>query len=373
MARASVLAHTTKLASRRAETAALTRRTISSVPHHLLAVEVAAALGVDLVLEVAAGQPAVLERLDRTGDVHRLAEAGVGVDQRRKCCGCGDLLAAPGDLGQRRQPDVGQRQVGRQRRARDVAAVEAELLDQHGGQRADRAGEPQQPPARQTLAQALPRLSAADVSSPGLTTAPPLPARRRDGRARAAGTARSSASSAESPCAAARKRSWSSSLTAPSASVRNLCTYCVTAERPGAQGMCVGDGERVLDHPAVVEGDDDPAAERLLRRVGRVVAPRPLRVLVRGHLVPQGNRARPGRAVAGVRRLVVPAAVLERDGEDVHDRVVERLAAGLRVAASAGRCAPVPMTKCVWWLVWISIVRMRLDRRRQNASGPRGR
>ncbi len=50
---------------------------------HGLAVEVAAALRVDLVLDVRAGEARVLERLDRAGDVHRLAEAGVGVDDRR--------------------------------------------------------------------------------------------------------------------------------------------------------------------------------------------------------------------------------------------------------------------------------------------------
>src|SRR5690606_41800556 len=43
---------------------------------HGLAVQVPAALGVDLVLDVAAGEPCVLELLDRAGHVHRLAEAG---------------------------------------------------------------------------------------------------------------------------------------------------------------------------------------------------------------------------------------------------------------------------------------------------------
>ena len=92
-------------------------------PHHLLgghdrlAVEVAAALGVDLVLEVAAGQAAGLERLDGTGDVHRLAEAGVGVDDGRQVGDGGDLATATGDLVQRGEPDVRQGKVGRKRGA----------------------------------------------------------------------------------------------------------------------------------------------------------------------------------------------------------------------------------------------------------------
>ena len=73
-----------------------------------LAVEVAAALRVDLVLDVRAGEAGVLERLDRAGDVHRLAEAGVGVDDRRQLGHAGDLLAAAGDLGEGREADVGQ-------------------------------------------------------------------------------------------------------------------------------------------------------------------------------------------------------------------------------------------------------------------------
>ncbi len=59
-----------------------------------------------------AGEARVLERLDRAGDVHRLAEAGVGVDDRRQLGHPGDLLPAAGDLGERRQADVGQPEVG---------------------------------------------------------------------------------------------------------------------------------------------------------------------------------------------------------------------------------------------------------------------
>ena len=96
----------------------------------LLAVEVAAALGVDLVLDVQAGDAGVLEGLHGAGDVHRLAEAGVGVDERGQVGHPGDLLGAPGDLGQGGQADVRQAQVGREHGAGDVDALEALVLDE---------------------------------------------------------------------------------------------------------------------------------------------------------------------------------------------------------------------------------------------------
>ncbi len=62
-----------------------------------------------------------------------------------------------------------------------------------------------------------------------------------------------------------------------------------------------------------------------------MVAAGPLGVLGRLDLVPQGHGLGTSRAFGRVRVLVVPAAVLERHGEDVHDRVVEGLPAGLRI------------------------------------------
>ena len=59
-----------------------------------LAVEVAAALRVDLVLEVQARDAGVLEHLHGARHVHRLAESGVGVDQGRQVGDAGDLAAA---------------------------------------------------------------------------------------------------------------------------------------------------------------------------------------------------------------------------------------------------------------------------------------
>src|SRR5690606_36631079 len=91
----------------------------------LLAVEVAAALGVDLVLDVEAGHPGVLEHLDGAGDVHRLAEAGVGIDDGGQLGHAGDLSAAGGDLAQRGEPDVRLAEVRGEDGAGDVDAVEA--------------------------------------------------------------------------------------------------------------------------------------------------------------------------------------------------------------------------------------------------------
>nr|WP_233500091.1 hypothetical protein [Gordonia sp. YC-JH1] len=102
---------------------------------HLLAVEVSAAFGVHLVLEVAAGQPGVLERRDGPGRTHRLAEPGVGVDERRQVGGSRGRSAARGDLGEGGEADVGQPQVGGQRGARDVHALESGVGHHLGHQR----------------------------------------------------------------------------------------------------------------------------------------------------------------------------------------------------------------------------------------------
>src|SRR5690606_7039314 len=113
------------------------------------AVQVAAPLGVDLVLDVEPGDAGVLQRLDGAGDVHRLTEPGVRVDERRQVGDAGDLLAAAGDLGQRGEADVGQPEVGGQDRPGDVHAVEALVLDELGGQRVEGAGKAEQLTARQ--------------------------------------------------------------------------------------------------------------------------------------------------------------------------------------------------------------------------------
>ncbi len=64
-----------------------------------------------------------------------------------------DLLPAAGDLGERRQADVGQPEVGGEHGARDVDAVEALALDEPRAERVERAREAQQLPGGETLAE----------------------------------------------------------------------------------------------------------------------------------------------------------------------------------------------------------------------------
>ena len=95
--------------------------------------------------------------------------------------------------------------------------------------------------------------------------------------------------------------------------------------------MRVGDGDFLDDGRAVRQLDLDATAEGLLVRVVRVVAARPLGILGGGDLVPECDGVFATRTLGRVRVDVVPAAVLEGDGEDVRDRVVERLARSRRV------------------------------------------
>ena len=121
-------------------------------PHHLrridhgLVVQMAAALGVDLVLDMAAGQPLLLDHADRAGGVHRLAEAGVEIDDRRQLGDPGDLMRPPSHLRQGCQADIRHAEIGGQDRAGDVDSVESLGLDLHGDQRRIGAGGLQQFP-----------------------------------------------------------------------------------------------------------------------------------------------------------------------------------------------------------------------------------
>src|SRR3546814_8916327 len=87
----------------------------------------------------------------------------------------------------------------------------------------------------------------------------------------------------------------------------------------GAARMGVGNRDLLLQSAAVLESDDDTRAVILVERCRLGEAPRPLRVLHRAHLAPQAHGVIARRALRRVARLVVPAAVLQRDGEDVHD------------------------------------------------------
>src|SRR5699024_373385 len=69
----------------------------------------------------------------------------------------------------------------------------------------------------------------------------------------------------------------------------------------------------------------------LLRQVLGVVPAGPLRILLGGDLVPQRHGVGSSGALGSVGAGVMPGAVLQGDGEDVRDRVVEGLAGGHRV------------------------------------------
>jgi hypothetical protein len=96
--------------------------------HDVLAVEVAAALGVELVLDMQPGEAGVLELLDGAGHVHGFAEAGVGVDDGGQVGHAGDLPGPGGYFGEGGQADVGQAEVVGQHCAGDVDAGKALFL-----------------------------------------------------------------------------------------------------------------------------------------------------------------------------------------------------------------------------------------------------
>ncbi len=95
--------------------------------------------------------------------------------------------------------------------------------------------------------------------------------------------------------------------------------------------MRVGHRQLVHQRRAVLHRHLDAPAEGQLARVGRMVAACPLGVLAGLDLVPQRDGIGPRGALRGIAVDVVPASVLQGDREDVHDRVVQRLAAGLGV------------------------------------------
>ena len=231
--------------------------------HHLLAVEVPAALRVHLVLEVHARDARVLEHLHRAGDVHRLAESGVGVDEGRQVGDPRDLASAVGDLGQGGEPDVGEPEIRAQHGARDVDALEALVLDEHRAQRIERPRHPDQFAARELRAEvgALGGGGQGRVqhqNSPSGATGRPaaIDVELADLGGRELGQA---LGETEEPVGLGRSQH--------AVGERAELAHVVGArERPRAERVRVGDGDLVDDALAVREGDLDPAAERLLGR-----------------------------------------------------------------------------------------------------------
>src|ERR1039458_4282210 len=98
-----------------------------------------------------------------------------------------------------------------------------------------------------------------------------------------------------------------------------------------AKRMSVGDGDFVGERTAVCKADDYPPAESLLPRVGRVIAVGPFRVFLGADLMPQIDESGIVREFRRVTLHVVPEAGVQRGGEDVHEAMVQRFPAGLRV------------------------------------------
>src|SRR5690606_11162381 len=102
-----------------------------------------------------AGESRVLEHLHGAGDVHRLAPAGVRVDERGQVRHPGDRTTVVDDLRERREADVRQPLRGGEGPAGDVDALEARLLDELRVERVDRTRELDDLAAVQQLAEAL--------------------------------------------------------------------------------------------------------------------------------------------------------------------------------------------------------------------------
>ena len=176
-----------KFGSRRASTAARMRLSAVSSSTTALPSRWPQRFGLTWSSRCMPARPGVLEHLHGAGDVHRLAEAGVGVDERGQVGHPRDLLAAAGDLGEGREADVGQPEVGAEHGARDVDALEALVLDEPRAEQrvearpATAAASPLARPRRGS-GRALRRHAVVGASS-SIRTVPSGPERRRARRA----------------------------------------------------------------------------------------------------------------------------------------------------------------------------------------------
>ena len=141
VARMSVRAMIRKFGSRRASAAARMRLVAVSRSTTFLPSRWPQRLGLNWSSMWQPARPAFSSSWTRAGHVHGLAEAGVGVDDRRQVRHPGDLPGPGGHLGEGGQPDVRQAEVVGQDGAGDVDPGEALLLDQPGRERVERARE----------------------------------------------------------------------------------------------------------------------------------------------------------------------------------------------------------------------------------------
>src|SRR5579863_6194290 len=116
--------------------------------------------------------------------------------------------------------------------------------------------------------------------------------------------------------------------------IRKLSKFCDvlrSREWTRAKRVSVGHSHLVADDRTALEGNDDPAPKRFFFGIMAMIALGPAAIFDGRYLAPERDCIRPCGTFRCVGFLMVPAAILQRDRENIHDRVVERFAAGLRV------------------------------------------
>jgi hypothetical protein len=107
-----------------------------------LALQVAAALGGLLVLQMEAGQAGLLVGLDRAHHLQRISVSGVRVAEGRHLHGLGDVPGLAGHLVHAQQTDVGvPGQAVDQPGPRDIDRRKTQLLGEHGHWRVEGPGQ----------------------------------------------------------------------------------------------------------------------------------------------------------------------------------------------------------------------------------------
>lgn len=103
--------------STRASTAAPDLRNHLTDGHDLLADEMAATLGANLVLQLDRAGPRPFQHADRVLHIERIAEAGIGIDHDRNVDDIPDRCRVLGDLGKVHEAETGkpQQRVGQAR------------------------------------------------------------------------------------------------------------------------------------------------------------------------------------------------------------------------------------------------------------------
>ena len=109
--------------------------------NHFFAIEVAAALGADLVFQLDAVGPGALQGAHGVVGVQRVAKAGVGIDDQRHLYRVADAGGVVGDVGQAHKALVGQAKphIGHAS-AGHINGFKAHVGHQAGGHGVERAG-----------------------------------------------------------------------------------------------------------------------------------------------------------------------------------------------------------------------------------------